>query len=535
MSKKSHLLCNDELGDIAEDFFRIQATMDGLTVTPPSRDKHGWDFHVQFKNECNIGLLDQKESTYLAYVQVKGFACDYSKYKGRNIALSNIHNMISDDTPFFIVFVDVNNKDLYFVHVGEEIITKGLENIRKAQLEAKPLNRVMMKVNPHKYNVEKISRDDHHKIKNYLIKIIGNSPSKYRKYKNSYWTNIGYEEGKYSLKAKLPVDAMLDIKLGVRKSYELEFYNFNSIRFGMEIPYDPAPQKIELLSYDSARSLGLPSHLEEEKETLYIQKDKLNIPIYINGTIGYISTSANEGIGYFNSKYIKLSIPFLNNKTNPEIQILYEKIMSDSMPLSELENQVKAIVTLTKESAFYLGLKEINNGKVGLYENSNKQEIKEVNELHDTIKNFINILDYIGIKYDIKVKGYDLLANKEGYEFISQLLSDNGQLPLKFTVPLESLEPGEISIFLPIQIFISGEDYIIPFNIKTNIIIEDKKTYPENRYDITMENGCDITAYPAILASKDNIREIFKQFKNSSIQKLAYTLMIEEKFQECFE
>ena len=82
-------------GNPGEELVSYLSSKSGILATPPKQDQFGWDLHFQFSSNLTPIFMDEHESNYNAYVQVKEFTQDYDNYKGRDIKLSNIQHMIS--------------------------------------------------------------------------------------------------------------------------------------------------------------------------------------------------------------------------------------------------------------------------------------------------------------------------------------------------------------------------------------------------------------------------------------------------------
>lgn len=130
---------NQNLGDLAADKVRLWATEAGFVVNESLRDRKGWDHYYEFSappsNEPKIppgmpsGALSCK-------IQVKATA---GRAKVARIKLSNLLVFCQEPIPCFIAFLKFERKstepkDVYLIHVGEEVIGRVLERICKLTL-----------------------------------------------------------------------------------------------------------------------------------------------------------------------------------------------------------------------------------------------------------------------------------------------------------------------------------------------------------------------------------------------------------------
>lgn len=203
-----------DIGTVGESRVMNFANEYGIEATEPRNDKNGWDLYLEFESNLNILMRD---NNFKAFVQVKSFDTDFEKYNGRNIKLSNIKKMIESNEPWFLFFVDIKEKIFHIVHFDETLIKKGYENIKKANLNKKKLNKVNLKINPHS-DVRLVSLKDSDDLKKTLLNFIGYSMNTYSEKKEKIRKEIGYESSEIKFLTKFKIKDILNLELGYSDS-----------------------------------------------------------------------------------------------------------------------------------------------------------------------------------------------------------------------------------------------------------------------------------------------------------------------------
>lgn len=126
------------VGDIGEDFLRTCCSQKRIDVTPPGKDRNGWDFLLEFPPSHDESVpLDLQDSRLRCWVQVK--ATDNRK-KRIPIKLSNWVNLAKNNfEPAFFLICELDKQiscqRAYLVHVEKMYIRRVLMKLRELGTE----------------------------------------------------------------------------------------------------------------------------------------------------------------------------------------------------------------------------------------------------------------------------------------------------------------------------------------------------------------------------------------------------------------
>lgn len=126
----------DQVGEAGETFFGSLANDGGAVANRVSRDRVGWDFHLQLPRAAEWKLthtLDTRPAEPSCFVQVKSTTRAVSSWR---VKLSNWERLAKDPRPvFFIVFKFTPGslicpREAHLVHVGEDLLWRVLKELR---------------------------------------------------------------------------------------------------------------------------------------------------------------------------------------------------------------------------------------------------------------------------------------------------------------------------------------------------------------------------------------------------------------------
>jgi hypothetical protein len=128
----------DLFEDWAEDTFQKSGTGTGVTINPPRRDKHGWDFIAEWDEEPVAGIpRDRQVIARTTRIQVKSSRQSRPTVK---LKLSNALRFVEANEPCFVVLYWLNRKktgvEVYGRHFDEALIAATLKRAREADRDS---------------------------------------------------------------------------------------------------------------------------------------------------------------------------------------------------------------------------------------------------------------------------------------------------------------------------------------------------------------------------------------------------------------
>lgn len=229
---------NDILGDVGEGAVAQLAKKAGFTVNESHKDRRGWDALLEIDAPTDPKVpLDRRVRGIKAFVQVKATRDAHSV----EIKLSNMELACKDPSPWFFAFVvmDESNdeRDLFLVHLDEELIARVLKRLREATVRGTDGDKL------HQEELT-IRWEDRHRLpvrdnaafKERVLAEVGDVAS-YAKRKEEIRERVGYERGKLHAFAEFAdgID-LVDAMIGLRPSVKARRILVSDQRF--EIPIE---------------------------------------------------------------------------------------------------------------------------------------------------------------------------------------------------------------------------------------------------------------------------------------------------------
>jgi hypothetical protein len=304
------------IGEIGEDFFCSLATRLGMTVNSSKRDKYGWDTIIEFDNKKEMPL-DKSPSHYQCFVQVK---TTKNNTQSVPIKLSNWDRMIKNSNPYFVFFIQLDEKHkpkrIYLSHIGEKWIKKVLQRLRKNE-QSMLLHKQKLSYSPDDSEIV----EDLENLKKIFIEYIGESNADYAVNKKKLVETIGYKEYRIALNFSINanMEDIVDFSIGAKKELPVEKLKiFDDIRF--EIPGKITEIENCLISYNPNNNCKVRLSLDNDYSVFLDGRIRLpnlllnNLPNNLS-KIG-IETDIISFIIYNNQISISLNIRFLTAVQN---------------------------------------------------------------------------------------------------------------------------------------------------------------------------------------------------------------------------
>lgn len=232
---------NRIIGNIGESAIISLCHSVGIVATKPSEDIHGWDLYLEFPKKVDTSLPnDSQPSAIKAKVQVKTTT---SRKRKISINVSALEHLVNVHMPAFICFIELKEnsneiKNMYLVHIDEEITSKVLKSIRECELNNKKINKTTITI--HYKNEHKLASNTGDCIQEKIKSYIPNGMKSYISEKNNILEKVGFDERPHKLTIQfqgIPISDIEDISLGL-KDGELECSITDSTqkRFDIELP-----------------------------------------------------------------------------------------------------------------------------------------------------------------------------------------------------------------------------------------------------------------------------------------------------------
>jgi hypothetical protein len=226
------------IGDLAEAEFNRWCQQVKIMASPPGKDRHGWDYHLNLPETDQVDLFTAPPALS-ANVQIKGHLGDDPDRPA--IALSNWQRMIREPVPWFVcvVLLDKHGEAIRaaLIHVDKERVEKAAERIWKNQAsEKKALHELTMTCS---WSKEHILPTLHGRsLLEAMRKQIGD-PRDYFKKKQDWLENAGLAPGRHSVSVKWGPEAteqdLCDFALGKREKISASKLEVSEVRFGIAL------------------------------------------------------------------------------------------------------------------------------------------------------------------------------------------------------------------------------------------------------------------------------------------------------------
>ncbi|WP_338692445.1 hypothetical protein V5279_40850 [Bradyrhizobium sp. 26S5] len=177
------------LPDYAEAIFQLACAEVGATAQPVPRDRHGWDFLVEFPAKDDPRSADLHDPILKVWVQVKSSENDGRSCK---VTLSNLKKSAASREPWFIVSVakDASGQaKIYATHVWTDLIERTLKAVRKHDLQGHRLNKTLLTI--------AFTDEDERSVGDLLdwMRACAEAMSNYEEEKKRIYTSVGFDDG----------------------------------------------------------------------------------------------------------------------------------------------------------------------------------------------------------------------------------------------------------------------------------------------------------------------------------------------------
>jgi hypothetical protein len=250
-----------DVGKMGQSEFEKLCSSVGLARNVSREDRTGWDYLVEFPLPRLPGQpADMAPPALECRVQVK--ATD-KRCRRWSVPLQNLERLAKSPMPAFVCLLEFDGKEhaqqVYLVHIGEAVIGRVLKRLR--QLERSPHDAV-------KKPTLSITCNDSHRfpqptgvcLKEAIQDHIAEGTSKYCEWKRQLLDTLGYEKGhprmQVQFSAQDPIQDLIDLSLGYRKSLKVSNISMHDVRFGVECvlpdPHGPAELSISSVPSEGA-------------------------------------------------------------------------------------------------------------------------------------------------------------------------------------------------------------------------------------------------------------------------------------------
>lgn len=229
------------VGSMGQDEFGKLCSSAGLTRNQSREDMTGWDYLVEFPLPRVSGQpADMAPPALQCRVQVK--ATDKHRRKW-DISLANLERLAKSPIPAFICLIEFNGeenaKNVYLVHIGEVIIRRVLKRLRELEkVPSRDMKRSKLSVVF--AESDRLSEPNGPYLRRAIESPIAEGYDKYCRWKLHLLSTVGYENGFGRIDATIstlpdsdPIDVLLDVSLGLRKSVKVTKWSEYDTRFGI--------------------------------------------------------------------------------------------------------------------------------------------------------------------------------------------------------------------------------------------------------------------------------------------------------------
>ncbi|HEY5956592.1 MAG TPA: hypothetical protein VIV60_08570, partial [Polyangiaceae bacterium] len=194
-----------DVGTIGEKQFGLWCEQAGLTATPPSQDRYGWDFVVQFPHLDPSAPIDKRPPQLKCMVQVKSTS---RAQRRARIKLDNWERMVNDPLPWFVCALAFDNgsvAELVLVHIDEKHTERILKRPRSLRAKHSDADQRL-----HESTFD-VSWGDRNAIvpptpvalRDAMLVYMGKDPYGYGERKREWYQNVGYDKHPRTITAHL--------------------------------------------------------------------------------------------------------------------------------------------------------------------------------------------------------------------------------------------------------------------------------------------------------------------------------------------
>jgi hypothetical protein len=181
-------LDSDEVGTIGQDAFRVWCSQALITATPPTKDKFGWDYQLQWDRPG--ASFDPPDVT--CFLQVKTTAAGA---KSAGIKLSNWRRITVSRNPWFVVAIGLHEREVTSVHVvpiDESLVKQAVGRLHDRDPSVAE-HRGRMSIGWREEH--RLGKPFHESLRASLLAHMGPSEEEYRQRKRD-WIKAAQEEAK---------------------------------------------------------------------------------------------------------------------------------------------------------------------------------------------------------------------------------------------------------------------------------------------------------------------------------------------------
>ncbi|MCS3651815.1 hypothetical protein [Salinibacter ruber] len=249
-----------DVGALGERTVATWCSQAGMAVNSSDEDKRGWYHLIEFtltdeETEITGAPPDRDFREVKSFVQVKSTD---SQGERVSIKLSNWKYLTTGTHhPCFILRLEFDGEDepqrAYLIHVGEGLIEKVLKRLREVSGEDTQLHETYMSVT---YGEEEsLENESGHALRAAIVETIAGNPIRYKEWKRSHLTEVGYEGATLRVQghAEVPSDYegspeefIADLSAGLQSSIDLEVDEAQDLRFDDPTTLSSFPDQIRL-------------------------------------------------------------------------------------------------------------------------------------------------------------------------------------------------------------------------------------------------------------------------------------------------
>jgi hypothetical protein len=234
-----------DLGELGELELARWAAARGISAQKVTKDRHGWDYLLEFKLPRTTGSpalpIDTASPPISCLVQVKSTS---TGDLNRPVELINWLRLIKNPLPVFFLILDFGLSDTpsaaYLVPLGKYNIRRALQRIRQLDSESADLADHTLGINCRKEYM--LEAPNGASLERAIRRHIGPSLEKYIQQKREWERTVGYEVGRGTFRFEVPEEslngrsfpeAMVDLCLGLREPLDIGYAEFRDVRFNI--------------------------------------------------------------------------------------------------------------------------------------------------------------------------------------------------------------------------------------------------------------------------------------------------------------